>query len=73
MQQTYGMRWRVLITGIFMVFWLIFYSVLAVTLVGFIDAHPVVNGILYAVLGLAWIFPLMWLFKWAAKDDEARR
>ncbi|MCR9257335.1 MAG: DUF2842 domain-containing protein [Alphaproteobacteria bacterium] len=71
MQQRYGMRWRILAAGVTMIAWMIVYSVLAVTVIGWIDVHPLVEGLLYAGLGIAWIFPMIWLFKWAAKDDIA--
>jgi hypothetical protein len=34
------------------------------------DAPPLLQGFLYVVLGLAWIFPLMPLVRWMTAPDE---
>jgi len=72
MHRNYGPRLRILTAGIVMVIWMIGYAALAVTVIGWIDAHPIIEGVLYAVLGVSWIFPMIRLFTWASKDDEAQ-
>jgi Protein of unknown function (DUF2842) len=37
-----------------------------------LEAPKLVQTLAYAVLGLAWIFPLMPLIRWMARPDAAR-
>ncbi|MFE1601702.1 DUF2842 domain-containing protein [Methylobacterium sp. ID0610] len=64
-------RTRSLIGTIVMIAFVLIYAPLAMALA---DSHiaetpPVVQSILYALLGILWIFPLMPLIRWMARPD----
>lgn len=68
--QRYGSRWRILVAGLTMVIWMIVYTVMAVTFIGWLNANAIIEAVLYAVLGVAWILPMIRLFTWASKEDR---
>lgn len=70
-------RLRKLIGALFMVFYVVFYALIAMALAQsrpLQEATGVVQTLLYAALGISWIFPLMPLIKWMASGpgDEER-
>lgn len=66
-------RIRRLIGALFMVVYVIFYALIAMALA---QSRPVqdaawyVQPFLYAIIGLAWVVPLLPLIKWMAREDR---
>lgn len=64
-------RTRSLIGTIVMLAFIIVYAPLAMALADsrISQTPPAVQAILYALLGIAWIFPLMPLISWMGRND----
>ncbi len=66
-------RIRKLIGALFIVCFVLVYALVAMALAQalFVQSSPAwLQAIWYALLGLAWVLPLMPLVKWMAKDDR---
>ncbi|MDJ0893783.1 MAG: DUF2842 domain-containing protein [Alphaproteobacteria bacterium] len=65
-------RWRTPLVGLIILAFITFYIVLAGTIFGaFATANWVAQVVVYSVVGVAWVFPMRWLIKWAASDPAA--
>lgn len=67
-------RLRKLIGAVAMIGFVVVYALVAMALAQarFVqDSQAVVQGLCYAVLGMAWIFPLMPLIKWMERPDQS--
>ena len=67
------MRLRKLIGAAVIVTFVIFYALIAMALAQarFLqESSAPVQAVLYAVLGISWMFPLMPLIKWMAREDR---
>ncbi|RVU15090.1 DUF2842 domain-containing protein [Methylobacterium oryzihabitans] len=64
-------RTRSLIGTIVMIAFVFVYAPLAMALADsrIAETPPLVQSVLYAVLGIAWIFPLMPLIRWMSRPD----
>ncbi len=66
-------RTRKLVGTTFMIFFVIVYALVAMALAQarpLQEANGLVQGIGYALLGLAWIIPMFPLIKWMERKDE---
>jgi len=66
-------RIRKLIGALFIVFYVIFYALIAMALAQsrpLQEASPYLQPFLYAMLGLIWIGPLLPLISWMAREDR---
>lgn len=67
-----SIRIRKLIGALAIVFFVLFYALLAMALAQarFVqEASGPMQAVYYAALGLAWVLPLMPLIKWMARED----
>jgi hypothetical protein len=64
-------RTRSLVGTIVMIAFVMIYAPLAMALADsrIAETPPVVQSLLYALLGIAWIFPLMPLIRWMTRPD----
>ncbi|MBX9740813.1 MAG: DUF2842 domain-containing protein [Beijerinckiaceae bacterium] len=68
-------RTRKLIGAFVVVFYVIVYALVAMALAQAAplqEASKLVQGIAYAILGLAWILPLMPLISWMERQDPQK-
>ncbi|BAQ45267.1 MULTISPECIES: DUF2842 domain-containing protein [Methylobacterium] len=65
-------RTRSLLGAIAMIAFVIVYAPLAMALADsrIAETPAVVQSVLYAILGIAWIFPLMPLIRWMERPDR---
>ncbi|KMO34028.1 DUF2842 domain-containing protein [Methylobacterium aquaticum] len=65
-------RTRSFVGAIVMIAFVLIYAPLAMALADsrIAQTPPVVQSVLYAILGLAWIFPLMPLIRWMERPDR---
>ena len=63
------MRWRPLVGGFGILAGLVLYAMLAVTVADWLPAHWAVELVYYAIAGLAWIWPALMIYRWAARAD----
>ena len=65
-------RTRSLLGAIAMIAFVIVYAPLAMALADsrIAETPAVVQSVLYAILGIAWIFPLMPLIRWMDRADD---
>ncbi len=65
-------RTRSLVGTIVMIAFVLIYAPLAMALADsrIAQTPPVVQSVLYAILGLAWIIPLMPLIRWMERPDR---
>lgn len=65
-------RWRTPLVGLIILTFIAVYIVLAATVFGaFATANWVAQVVVYSVVGVAWVFPMRWLIRWAASDPAA--
>ena len=65
-------RWRTPLVGLIILAFIAFYIVFAGTILSaFATANWVAQVVVYSVVGVAWIFPMRWLIRWAATDPAA--
>jgi hypothetical protein len=65
-------RTRSFVGAIVMIAFVLIYAPLAMALADsrIAQAPPLVQSVLYAILGIAWIFPLMPLIRWMERPDR---
>ncbi|GJD63158.1 DUF2842 domain-containing protein [Methylobacterium frigidaeris] len=65
-------RTRSFVGAIVMIAFVFIYAPLAMALADsrIAQTPPLVQSVLYAILGLAWIFPLMPLIRWMERPDR---
>ncbi len=65
-------RTRSFLGAIAMIAFVIIYAPLAMALADsrITQTPPLVQAVLYAILGIAWIFPLMPLIRWMERPDR---
>ena len=65
-------RTRTLIGTVGILLFVIVYAPLAMALADskIVETPPLVQALLYSILGIAWIFPLMPLIRWMERPDE---
>lgn len=66
-------RTRTLIGTVSILAFVVIYAPLAMTLADsrIVETPPLVQALLYSILGIAWIFPLMPLIRWMETPDDA--
>lgn len=63
-----GLRTRKLLGSMAIALWLLVFCLIAMAVIGqFERPHVLVEVVLYAVLGFAWILPLKPIFVWMGK------
>ncbi|TGD94699.1 DUF2842 domain-containing protein [Methylobacterium nonmethylotrophicum] len=65
-------RTRSFVGAIAMIAFVMIYAPLAMALADsrIAETPPLVQSVLYAILGIAWIFPLMPLIRWMERPDR---
>ncbi|KMO44312.1 hypothetical protein VQ03_03360 [Methylobacterium tarhaniae] len=65
-------RTRSFVGAIVMIAFVLIYAPLAMALADsrIAQTPPLVQSVLYAILGIAWIFPLMPLIRWMERPDR---
>ena len=69
-----GLRTRKLLGSVAIGAWLVVFCLIAMAVIGrFERPHVLVEIVLYAVLGFAWILPLKPIFVWMGKGGGDRK
>ena len=58
---------RVLVATVALIVGIALYAAAAVTLADALPDHKAVEGVYIAVAGLVWVWPAVWLIRWAAR------
>ena len=58
---------RVLVATVVLLLGLLFYAGLAVRIADLLPDHQAIQGVYIAVAGLIWVWPAIWLVRWAAR------
>ena len=58
---------RVLVATVALIVGLALYAAAVVTLADVLPDHKAVEGVYIAVAGLVWVWPAIWLIRWAAR------
>lgn len=67
-----SLRSRKLVGSIVLFTWMVVFALLAMAVIAMLPSrpHPLIEMVMYAVLGVAWIIPLKPLFIWMGKGKS---
>ena len=61
---------RVLVASVVLILGIAVYAVLAVTLGEALPDHKLIEAVYIAAAGLVWVWPAVWLVRWASRRSD---